>query len=364
MAKNVRKNKKDKRRRLLLLILLLVLTLGIGTSATVAWFTSNKAVNINPMKVKVRTVNGLQISVDAVEWTAVIGRDDLKDASYTGSKNQLPFYFDAISSDGVLRGDEANGYFPTMWHGSVYLDKNTNVYYLNTTQEGEKKCADSEDIDETVVADCNGNHFMAFDVFLKVDSGTKLYLTANSKVQMVTGENDGLRAAARIGFLNYGTISSSDYTNGVTEGEGDEAITTEGHIVAQNLKSTADSDFIIWEPNYEFHSAYGRENAKVNYGLTIDPSVTSPAIPYAGVYAQCDDVPLNETNASSHGECFADVTPSIKTLSDFTDRQYLMDLPAGVTKVRIYFWIEGNDVDAENYATGADNSLALEFTID
>ena len=39
-------------------------------------------------------------------------------------------------------------------------------------------------------------------------------------------------------------------------------------------------------------------------------------------------------------------------------------LSAGVTKVRVYYWVEGQDVDTENNASGSSMKLGLEFTIE
>ena len=38
-------------------------------------------------------------------------------------------------------------------------------------------------------------------------------------------------------------------------------------------------------------------------------------------------------------------------------------LQAGVTKYRVYWWVEGQDVEAENNATGTAMRLNLEFAI-
>ena len=38
-------------------------------------------------------------------------------------------------------------------------------------------------------------------------------------------------------------------------------------------------------------------------------------------------------------------------------------LKVGVTKLRIYFWVEGQDIDTENNAAGYKMSLNLQFTI-
>lgn len=39
-----------------------------------------------------------------------------------------------------------------------------------------------------------------------------------------------------------------------------------------------------------------------------------------------------------------------------------MVLKAGITKVRIYMWVEGQDVDCENNASGGDISFNLQFS--
>ena len=39
-------------------------------------------------------------------------------------------------------------------------------------------------------------------------------------------------------------------------------------------------------------------------------------------------------------------------------------LSAGVTKVRVYMWVEGQDVDCEDNASGGTVSYNLSFSID
>ena len=40
-----------------------------------------------------------------------------------------------------------------------------------------------------------------------------------------------------------------------------------------------------------------------------------------------------------------------------------MDLAAGITKVRVYMWIEGQDIDCENNASGTDITYNIELSI-
>jgi hypothetical protein len=39
-------------------------------------------------------------------------------------------------------------------------------------------------------------------------------------------------------------------------------------------------------------------------------------------------------------------------------------LEAGVTKVRIYLWVEGQDVDCENAASGDDITFIIKLSLD
>jgi hypothetical protein len=40
-----------------------------------------------------------------------------------------------------------------------------------------------------------------------------------------------------------------------------------------------------------------------------------------------------------------------------------MRIPAGITKVRIYLWLEGEDVDMENNAAASQLSFNIELTM-
>ena len=68
---------------------------------------------------------------------------------------------------------------------------------------------------------------------------------------------------------------------------------------------------------------------------------------------------------STETEYFADVTPNISTTAAGilpTKYEKLFDLKAGVTKVRIYMWVEGQDVDCEDNASGGAVAYNLQFS--
>ena len=59
---------------------------------------------------------------------------------------------------------------------------------------------------------------------------------------------------------------------------------------------------------------------------------------------------------------FRRVNVSFNTVKGNTSNTKILDLSPSITKVRIYMWIEGQDVDCEDNASYGDISFNLEFT--
>ena len=112
------------------------------------------------------------------------------------------------------------------------------------------------------------------------------------------------------------------------------------------------------------HTKAGIDNALLNYGISITNEAGEPRITYKGVkQAITTPIKLTETMQSGNSTYFETVTPNIATIYGFTDDQTFMSLEAGVTKVRVYMWVEGQDVDAENNATGSHMAFNVEFAL-
>ena len=59
----------------------------------------------------------------------------------------------------------------------------------------------------------------------------------------------------------------------------------------------------------------------------------------------------------------AEVTPNIVTPETYTGSyKQVIRLNAGVTKIRVYMWVEGQDVDCENNASGTDISYNVQLS--
>ncbi len=376
MAKKNEKKRSENKRRLLLLILLLAVTVSTLAVGSYAWFTSNKKVNVENLDVKVHAVNGLEISADAVTWGTNINKGNLITNSWLTHQNQLPTYMNAVSSVGEV-GDDAK---LKMYDGLVSAqcpegDPNCSnpTYALYTSKAVEAKCYDH---DATGAANntnnCSAQHFIAFDIFLKLDgSATNLLITENATVSPIKQDADlGIKNTTRVAFLVQGNVNPNDYNNGLALEDG-----TGGSAAAQALDEA--SDVVLWEPNYNAHTQFGVQAAKYYYGFNdtqLRVGEDNERLEYEGVFEPTVDgagdpvyVPLTATNSDAYGgKYFKAVTPDLTTHSNAARRITTdtgITLQPGVTKLRVYFWIEGQDVDAENNATGTDMRLNLEFSI-
>ena len=322
-----KKKKEEKKRKLILIIFLFVFSLIILSSATYAWFSANKNALIDSIDINVATVNGIQISADAINWDNELTIDELHDASrtYRNALNQFPLTLYGVSTDGSVTNGTLN-----MYYGMVHEDNNGN-FYITSRQEHEINCVGDEE--------CDGHHYVAFDIFVLATIPTDLVITSNSKMIDRENTDTGGQNAARIAFVYEGTV-------------GDTASVS----AAQNQLSGTKS--IIWEPNYDVHTEGGIKNAQKFHGLSLSQTGGS-LVPYVGINQEfTEEVPFGETKNSRY---FTPMRPDIATTVGYDKNQDLMRIPAGVSKIRIYLWLEGEDVDFENKA--ADGKLRLDLEL-
>lgn len=327
--RNSKKRKKSK--KIFIAILMILFTGVILTASTYAWFTANKTVTVSQIDVNVTTSQGLQISADAVKWKTVISNDDITGVTYDGSTNQLPGQTASIKPTSTVGEiDTATG-FMKMFVGDVTSDATGN-YILTATQSIETKSTTTGD-------------FVVFDLFFQTNAAATVYLTSNSTVGSV-GTATGIQNASRVGFVVQGHAAA-----------GTDAATIRA------LKSDGTVPAVIWEPNNDVHTAAAVKHAADVYQISTQQA-GAPKLAYKGVkkdISKTANIPLN----SAETEYFADVTPNISTtVAGIPKEKYerVFDLEAGVTKVRIYMWVEGQDVDCEDNASGGSVSYNLQFS--
>ena len=335
------KKKNKKKRGLRSLILLLFLTIIMFGTSTYAWFTANKVVTINTLDVHVEASNGIQISTDAANWKSVITNADIKTGAYSGNVNQVPTNVTAVSTDCTPTSAGRLEMYSSIIDNDAVTGDYTIETVLETDTAGE------------------GGKYIAFDIFLRVDSAQTIYLTSESDVTTIGNDERGLKNAARIAFVELGHAASTAGTAAMTA-----------------LNTGTSSDVIVWEPNVDTHTLIVVNSVAPDYSVTLTPELDDQNQPtglyepvsYRGVSDVIDPAEdlrsiVNGTITARNGTTYTTaVTPDIQTLSGNSVYTEFVDLAAGVTKYRVYMWIEGQDIDCENNATGSDISFKVQFS--
>lgn len=375
---NETKRQNRKRKRLRTLILLLFLTIIMFGTSTYAWFTANRIVTIESINVHVETSDGLQISTDGTTWKSVITRNDILNNKYNGADNFIPSTLDAVSTNGGTT-DDSSGHTRrmNMYASNIQSDINVNSgnYTIYTT-------AVNEQTDKT--------KFIAFDIFLKVSSNKPVYLNSSNSsysnvvkradTDQVTYADRGLKNAARVAFVPIGeaasTASQSDITTAYYTG------------TMPAVK--------IWEPNNDTHAAAVVNSVGPEYGYSAANSnalsnTNSPRLDYYGMITAIPVAEKKDLIGTVRGTITTYGTSPVTTFSEVMDQGTVTDTAAlysttgvlistpatltankdyqiftlneGITKMRVYMWIEGQDIDCENNASGTDITYNIELSI-
>ena len=71
---------------------------------------------------------------------------------------------------------------------------------------------------------------------------------------------------------------------------------------------------------------------------------------------------LSDARVSKFSKLFRTVDIDIATVSNNNSNISAFELQEGISKVRVYLWVEGQDVDCENNASIGDIVFDLQFT--
>ncbi len=390
------KLKKLRSKRVRNLIVIFSLTAIILSVSTYAWFIGMRTVNVSSFDVEIASTDSLLLSLNGQKWdtTVNISQANVNDTDvvYEGNTNTwggaglIP-----VSSIGAMDNTASR----MKLFEKASLTSTPGGYRLmasrvnNYQTDGEGKLTAEQD------------GYVAFDLFIKNFSGTQyikalneldeeaIYLTTDSAVTVAetggVGET-GIENSVRVAFAQIGRVAGTT-TNAST-------------ITGITCNPAVDSDVTgicrtaqIWEPNDTKHVANAiswyttscKTRKAVLEGQTSD---VTKAESYEG---NC--LPVTNTNAYDtyaigsaitsannvniyDGEDYNTFTGSSAYLTAFpyftdtmkmktsTNRPTFMTLsPNSITKVRIYIYIEGQDVDNYDFASiGKKISVKFGFT--
>ena len=300
--------KQNLRKKALFPAIAMVLAAIIALSGvTYAWFTTGTTANVQSLDVNVATANGIQVSLDASSWKSTITAADIQAAitgatSYTDRCIQYPTTEIApVSSAGNVVDGKMEMFFGA-------YNQNGN---LDSTREEESN------------GKVNNANFIAFDLFFKTSNEQMLSLNVGAGMSIVncinlTGgdTNMGTERAVRVAFIPMGSAATD--------------------VAARDL-TVASGKAIIWEPNHETRAPGVEGSGKVDY---------------SGFTAEFKNIAENALSS-------AEVEP----VSVITKTEALVNLENTITKVRVYIWLEGQDVDCINNISNGDFSVNLQFAV-
>ena len=309
---------KQLRKKALLPALSMALASVIALSGvTYAWFTTSPTAMVTGMDVNVKAANGIQISLDAIQWRSAISGDDIqkfingKSADvYPNAVNQYPAKDVEIMPVSTI-GKVADGKME-MFFGKIGDDG-----LLSTQVEAEANRT-------------NGGNFVAFDLFINSSFEQNLKLdqvgvlsTVGASTAFNGNENAKTETAVRVAFISLGCAATAEE--------------------AWELNDATSETALIWEPNSDKHAV----------GV-VDAEGKAPEgkVDYDGIKAEFTGKELTALTSEDAAK-----------VTTFDETRDIVDLGQGINKIRIYIWLEGQDVDCVNQISFGDFVTNLNFSV-
>ena len=404
MARN--KKSANRVRNYVLMCSLFGILLIVGTYA---WFIGMDSVSVSAFDVKIAAAEGLALSLDGEEW-------------YEDADHQLD-----VSTAKQYAGNTntwaENGLIPMTTVGDTDTNSSRMILFekasLTATKGGyrllasrvnnyKKLATNNEKLEQ-------GEGYVAFDLFIRNKSGEEyyatnnplneeaIYLTTDSKVTVSeTGgvAGTGIENSVRVGFMQVGRVEqdgakASDIT----------AITCKDVTSADGVKTTTGicRTATIWEPNDIDHVQnainWYKEACNKRTGATVsdDNSYTADACKTIAdgtaysTYAVANELAVGSnvdvydglvynyydksyvTAETYFGEGYTKTNAKLVEMDYFTDTEkaytgvnrptFMTLAPNSITKVRVYIWIEGQDIDNYDFSSlGKQISVQFGFT--
>lgn len=292
-----------KKKALLPAIAMVLVSVIALTGVSYAWFTMSNEATVNELALDVKVAEGMQISVDGASWKSNLTNEDITSnlTGYQGNVNQIPAtQVVPVSSPCTV---DADGHL-VMFNGSI---------------------VDGKLVTEAVsdVKGTEGNYY-AFDLFFNMSAAKTLKLDAGSYVSASNGAQTNY--AARVAFIYLGAADTG--------------------LAAQALKTSQGT--MIWEPAATKHTASA---------VAANNAINNTKVDYKGVDAESTDFDMVNGGAAvtttAIGETAEGATNTATTLFSFAK---------GINKVRVYIWLEGQDVDCLNDISGNKFNTFFKFT--
>ena len=406
--KELKKISKRKRRKIFLLLIVVFVTAITLVFETYAWFIGLSTVSTSNFDVQVSSAGGLEVSLDGEHWksgndkltisqTTITSTSGSGDYAYVGNTNKWP----------------TSGLVPLSSPGYIDVNVGRLQFYektsLSATPGGYRIVANR--VDNYTVTNGNlvpeADEYVAFDLFIRNGTGIQfdkynymcsradscaaesVWMMRNPTATVDGSTNYGAANSLRVGFFLIGGIKSrganaSDITGLIYNSSTDDDPNKVNLINYYSVPWSKSHFYNIWEPNHNVHTdgavSYFNNACKKRDSTTgayLSTSCTTIATTTAkstysikSVISASDNVDIYDGHngySASIDSDFYDLSENNKKLvaiptytspnggTAYNETNQLFALAGNsITKVRVYIWLEGQDID--NYDVISKNS--------
>ena len=361
------------------LIFICAMTAVVLSVSTYAWFIGMRTVNVSSFDVEIASTDSLLLSLNGESWgtTVSISQATLETDSYVGHTNNWG----------------GRGLFPVSSIGAMDSIASRMKLFekasLTTTPGGYRLLASR--VKNYDVGALEQEGYVAFDLFVKNFSGTQyikelneldeeaIYLTVDSNVTVAADgvANTGIENSVRVAFTQIGrvagTTTDAAEITGITCVPGAESNVT-GVCRPAQIWEPNDTDHVVNAISWYDTSCLARTGALVTEQLSYSGSCGTVIDGFAyPTYAVSNDIKSSDNVDIYDGEkyngyeatesllvAYPYFTDTMKLLTGTSRPTFMTFAPNSITKVRIYIYIEGQDVDNYDFAS-IGKKIAVKF---
>ena len=298
-----------KKRAFISAIAMLIVSAIVLTSSTFAWFSMAKRVEVETMQLNITSPEGIQISANTNAFTTTLTMGDFTGESSTRfvADSDNTNHFPEVLSPSSSRFNVGPGALPAFYAGSIN---------------------DQNKITVSRVADSTGG-YVVFDLFVKLGTAQKVYFGEST---VTCTDNADVPTAMRIAMVNCG------YGDKVT-----------AKTVTSKISRNGENGTIcLFEPDAYNHTD-ASEKADGSKVATLPISTAATNVTPGGGNIITDTAYLG-----GYGCTLADENSKASAAFDGAE---------GINRIRVYIWVEGQDVDCANDVAGSTIDVNLVLTI-
>ena len=332
----------------------LILTTGLFAvllvASTYAWFIGMESVAVTAFDINIKAIDGLALSVDGERFGESVTINKANHATQYEDNQNVWGDLIPMSSVGIVNNTTSK----LVMYEKASLTASDGGYRIMASQ-----------VENTAEKEAEG--YVAFDLFIKNLSGEEyytnynplneeaIYLTTDSSVVVAESggkQGTGIENSVRVGFAQIARVKAD-----VTDTETITGMTCNERVAT------------IWEPNDNVHvknalnwynksckartesgfagacASLADDEAYPTYAIStvIDDSVTTVDVYDGSAYN-------GYTGSGTYLTEFNYFTDSEKMLKGEKRPTFMTLAPNSITKVRVYVWIEGQDIDNYDFA--------------